>query len=97
MITLCVRPSFVTLRARPAFDVTSLSPLPYTRARVVKEIERGREYMADETQNDEQGGAEGGGAQGGGSEKQSGDPGRTPGTAEGDEETVDESLRQKES
>ncbi|MBA2339064.1 MAG: hypothetical protein H0V88_01600 [Pyrinomonadaceae bacterium] len=28
--------------------------------------------------------------------KQSGDPGRTPGTAEGDEETVDESLREKE-
>lgn len=53
--------------------------------------------MADETQNDEQAGAQGGGSQGGGSEKQSGDPGRTPGTAEGDEETVDESLRQKES
>lgn len=43
------------------------------------------------------GGGGGGGAQGGGSEPQSGDPGRTPGTAEGDEETVDESLRQKES
>ncbi|MDQ3256802.1 MAG: hypothetical protein M3R15_23400 [Acidobacteriota bacterium] len=27
---------------------------------------------------------------------QSGDPGTTPGSAEGDEETVDESLRQKE-
>ncbi len=30
-------------------------------------------------------------------EQQSGDPGRTPGQAEGDEETIDESLRQKES
>ena len=28
---------------------------------------------------------------------QSGDPGRTPGSAEGDEQTVEESLRQKES
>ena len=28
---------------------------------------------------------------------ESGDPGRTPGTAEGDEETVDEDLREKES
>ena len=27
---------------------------------------------------------------------QSGDPGRTPGSAEGDEETVDEDIRQKE-
>lgn len=26
----------------------------------------------------------------------SGDPGRTPGSAEGDEETVDEDIRQKE-
>ena len=31
------------------------------------------------------------------SKAQTGDPGRTPGKAEGDEETVDESLRQKES
>ncbi len=30
------------------------------------------------------------------SEPQSGDPGRTPGSAEGDEATVDEDLRQKE-
>jgi hypothetical protein len=28
---------------------------------------------------------------------QSGDPGRTPGSAEGDEETVDQDIRQKES
>jgi hypothetical protein len=32
-----------------------------------------------------------------GSEQESGDPGRTPGKAEGDEETVEESLKQKES
>ena len=31
-----------------------------------------------------------------GSENQTGDPGRTPGTAEGDEQTVDEDLRDKE-
>lgn len=31
-----------------------------------------------------------------GGEKDMGDPGRTPSKAEGDEETVDESLRQKE-
>jgi hypothetical protein len=29
-------------------------------------------------------------------ENQTGDPGRTPGTAEGDEQTVDEDLREKE-
>ena len=56
--------------------------------------------MADENRGDNgtggQGGS-GGDSSPGGSEKQSGDPGRTPGTAEGDEETVDESLRQKES
>jgi len=32
----------------------------------------------------------------GGDANQSGDPGRTPGKAEGDEQTVDEDLRQKE-
>ena len=57
--------------------------------------------MADDNRSDNGSGGEsgsgGGGAQGGGSEPQSGDPGRTPGTAEGDEDTVDESLRQKES
>ena len=31
-----------------------------------------------------------------GQQGQAGDPGRTPDTAEGDEQTVDESLRQKE-
>ena len=31
-----------------------------------------------------------------GDENQTGDPGRTPGTAEGDEQTVDEDLREKE-
>jgi hypothetical protein len=30
-------------------------------------------------------------------ESQTGDPGRTPGTAEGDEQTVDEDLRRRES
>ena len=32
-----------------------------------------------------------------GEENETGDPGRTPGTAEGDEETIDEDLRRKES
>jgi len=31
----------------------------------------------------------------GGNKERSGDPGRTPGTAEGDEETVEEDLRDK--
>ena len=31
-----------------------------------------------------------------GSENQTNDPGRTPGTAEGDEQTVEEDLRDKE-
>lgn len=31
-----------------------------------------------------------------GDENQTGDPGRTPGAAEGDEQTVDEDLREKE-
>jgi hypothetical protein len=31
----------------------------------------------------------------GGNKERSGDPGRTPGKAEGDEETVDEDLREK--
>jgi hypothetical protein len=30
-------------------------------------------------------------------ESRTGDPGRTPGTAEGDEQTVDEDLRRRES
>lgn len=48
--------------------------------------------MADENKSEDQQG-------GGGStpkESKTGDPGRTPGKAEGDEETVDESLRDKE-
>ncbi len=32
-----------------------------------------------------------------GGESQTGDPGRTPGTAEGEEKTVEEDLREKES
>jgi hypothetical protein len=31
-----------------------------------------------------------------GGESETGDPGRTPGTAEGDEETIEEDLRQKD-
>ena len=31
-----------------------------------------------------------------GGENETGDPGRTPGTAEGDEQTIDEDLRRKE-
>ncbi|MDQ1590745.1 MAG: hypothetical protein QOG71_1372 [Pyrinomonadaceae bacterium] len=53
--------------------------------------------MADENTGDNQtAGQEGGGsAQSGGAEKQSGDPGRTPGKAEGeDDETAEESHNQ---
>jgi hypothetical protein len=50
--------------------------------------------------NREQGGQKSAAAAGAGAESESksqtGDPGRTPGKAEGDEQTVDESLRQKE-
>jgi hypothetical protein len=53
--------------------------------------------MADKNSGDKEPGGEAGDAQSGGAEKQSGDPGRTPGKAEGDEETVEESLAQKES
>jgi hypothetical protein len=45
--------------------------------------------MADEQRNDEQGT--------GGGQESTGDPGRTPDKAEGSEETVEESLEQKES
>jgi hypothetical protein len=47
--------------------------------------------MADDREE----GTQSGGAPEAG-EQRTGDPGRTPGKAEGDEETVDESLRQKE-
>jgi hypothetical protein len=51
-------------------------------------------------QNREQGGQKSAAAAGANAESESksqtGDPGRTPGKAEGDEQTVDESLRQKE-
>ncbi|HEY0100990.1 MAG TPA: hypothetical protein VGB76_18840 [Pyrinomonadaceae bacterium] len=53
--------------------------------------------MADENRSESGAGGTQGNASSGGAEEQSGDPGRTPGTAEGDEETVDESLKQKES
>ena len=51
--------------------------------------------MADENKSDHQAGDNS--PSGAAAEKQSGDPGRTPGKAEGDEETVEESLKQKES
>lgn len=54
--------------------------------------------MADENKGDNQTGEQSSGnAQTSGSGQQSGDPGRTPGSAEGDEATVEESLKQKES
>lgn len=48
--------------------------------------------MADEDRSENQQGGESGTPK----ESKTGDPGRTPGKAEGDEETVDESLREKE-
>ena len=49
--------------------------------------------MAEEKRRDDQTGDEKGGVSSSGTQNQTGDPGRTPGTAEGDEETVDEDLR----
>ena len=52
--------------------------------------------MAEERDGDEQiVGHDSTTAPGGNKELNSGDPGRTPGKAEGDEQTVDEDLRQK--
>ena len=49
--------------------------------------------MADETENDDQLiGHDSTTAPGGNKERRTGDPGRTPGKAEGDEETADEDL-----
>jgi hypothetical protein len=51
--------------------------------------------MADETEDDDQLIGHDSTTAPGGNKERSGDPGRTPGKAEGDEETVDEDLRQK--
>lgn len=53
--------------------------------------------MADQEERDDQTksrSADAAAAKGG--ENETGDPGRTPGTAEGDEQTIDEDLRRKE-
>ena len=50
--------------------------------------------MADQEENKQNG--ERRETQTGGGQSQSGDPGRTPGSAEGDRETVEEDLRQKQ-
>jgi hypothetical protein len=51
--------------------------------------------MADETEDDDQLIGHDSTTAPGGNKDRSGDPGRTPGKAEGDEETVDEDLSQK--
>ena len=52
--------------------------------------------MADEKdRDDEMIGHDSTTAPGGNKERRTGDPGRTPGKAEGDEETVDEDLKSK--
>ena len=50
--------------------------------------------MAEENRRDDRTGQEKDGASSS-TEEQTGDPGRTPGTAEGDEQTIDEDLRDK--
>ncbi len=50
--------------------------------------------MADQERDDKEAHRQSG-RQGTGTKPQTGDPGRTPGSAEGDEEIVDESLNQK--
>jgi hypothetical protein len=52
--------------------------------------------MTEESRSDNQKGGESDSSTGGGAPSQSGDPGRTPGSAEGDRETVEEDLRDKE-
>jgi hypothetical protein len=52
--------------------------------------------MAEEKRGKGQGSAEESGAAPASKEQQTGDPGRTPGTAEGDRETVEADLRDKE-
>ena len=51
--------------------------------------------MAEEKKQEGRGEDEGG-ASAHRAQSQTGDPGRTPGTAEGDRETVEEDLREKE-
>ncbi len=50
--------------------------------------------MAEEKRRDDQKGSRSGSTSAG-NQGETGDPGRTPGTAEGDEQTVDEDLREK--
>ncbi|HEV2914791.1 MAG TPA: hypothetical protein VGX92_16050 [Pyrinomonadaceae bacterium] len=52
--------------------------------------------MADKEERDDQKNSRSAPASSGGDEGRTGDPGRTPGAAEGDEQTVEEDLRQKE-
>jgi hypothetical protein len=55
--------------------------------------------MADQNRRDEQAGNRGDSSTKGAStrgKEQTGDPGRTPGTAEGDRQTVEEDIRNKE-
>lgn len=52
--------------------------------------------MAEEKSGKGQGSAEGSGAASASKEQETGDPGRTPGTAEGDRETVEADLQDKE-
>lgn len=51
--------------------------------------------MAEEKKSEGQGSGAQGGAASASKEQQTGDPGRTPGTAEGDRETVEEDLKSK--
>jgi hypothetical protein len=53
-----------------------------------------RSKMADQNRREEQAGDRGGTSTKG--KEQTGDPGRTPGTAEGDRQTVEEDIRNKE-
>lgn len=52
--------------------------------------------MAEENKKDNQAGGQGSSSEAVDKTNQSGDPGRTPGSAEGDRETVEEDLRDKE-
>jgi hypothetical protein len=58
-------------------------------------ILKGEDKMADQDKSENQQGAQGS-TPTKSKDSETGDPGRTPGKAEGDEETVDEALSEKE-
>jgi hypothetical protein len=67
---------------------------PFNQQLTTDDGQRGKSMKEEERRRDQRS-AQGGSGTSGSTEEQTGDPGRTPGTAEGDEQTIDEDLRQK--